>query len=137
MIALSCLLSFVLVVLAALHLMWALGRWFPLGDERALARAVLGARGVEAMPGAVACALVVVALIFAAAWVWLPVHPVTVLGLAVLTAVFLARGAAAYVAAWRRLVPEEPFATLDRRIYGPLCLGIGAGFLILTYGALT
>ena len=27
--------------------------------------------------------------------------------------------------------PEEPFATLDRRNYSPLCLFIGAGFFIL------
>lgn len=133
---LSLALSAVLIGIAALHLMWALGWWFPIRQERALARAVVGARGIERMPGAVSCSVVVVALIFAAAWPWMPGHRLTALGLAGLAAVFLLRGGAAYLPSWRRLVPEEPFATLDRRLYGPLCLVLGAGFLILTYGAL-
>ncbi|MBS8225852.1 DUF3995 domain-containing protein [Vannielia litorea] len=130
-------LSAVLIVLAALHLLWALGWWFPLGDERALARAVVGAAGIERMPGAAVTALVVVALLFAAAWPWMAAGWFTTVGIAALVAVFLLRGGAAYLAGWRRIVPEEPFATLDRRAYGPLCLGLGTGFLILTYGALT
>ncbi len=137
MIGLSLVLSAVLIVLAALHLLWALGWWFPLAEERALARAVVGARGIERMPGAVPSSLVVVALLFAAAWPWFGPSGLKTSGLAALTLVFLGRGAASYLPAWRRIVPEQPFATLDRRAYGPLCLALGAGFLILTYGALT
>ena len=129
-------LSAILVVLAAIHLLWALGYWFPLHDEAALARAVIGTRGVTRMPGAVPTALVTVALLFAAAWPWLPPSGLRTAGLAAATAVFLARGAASYLPAWRRRLPEEPFATLARRRYGPICLALGIGYLFLFLGDL-
>ena len=47
--------------------------------------------------------------------------------------VFLARGVAGYVPAWRRLQSAEPFTTLDRRYYAPLCLALGTGFLIILF----
>ena len=48
-----------------------------------------------------------------------------------LALVFLARGVLGYTAGWRARFPTEPFATLDRKNYSPLCLVLGAGFLIL------
>jgi hypothetical protein len=137
MTALSVLLGAALLAAAALHLLWAIGFWWPIRDEAALARAVVGVRGIKRMPGAAACSAVVVALLFAAMWArtlvrvdhWL----VTAVGLA-LAAVFLGRGAATYAGLIRRLAPEEPFAALDRRWYAPLCLAFGAGFLILSLG---
>jgi hypothetical protein len=33
-----------------------------------------------------------------------------------------------------KLTPEPPFAKLDKRIYGPLCFPLGAGFALLTKG---
>jgi hypothetical protein len=33
--------------------------------------------------------------------------------------------------AWRRRHSAEPFATLDRRIYAPLCFVLGAGFITI------
>ena len=129
------LLSAVLVVLAAFHLLWALGYWMPIRDEAALARAVLGRPGVTRMPGAVPTAAVAVALMLAAAWPWFAASPLTLLGLWVIAAVFLIRGGVPWLLAWRRLTPEEPFASLDRTLYGPLCLILGAGFLILATGA--
>ena len=131
----SLILSAVLVVVAAFHLCWSLGVWVPAGDEARLARAVYGTQGVERMPGPVACSLVTVALLFAAAWPWFPDGWLTRLGLVVLTLVFVGRGMVAYTSFWRRLAPTEPFATLDRRFYAPLCLILGAGFLILTLEA--
>ena len=44
---------------------------------------------------------------------------------------FLVRGALGYTARWRAMFTEEPFATLDRKNYSPLCLAIGIGFVIL------
>jgi hypothetical protein len=38
---------------------------------------------------------------------------------------------AGYVPAWRRLHSAEPFATFDRRVYAPLCLALGAGFITI------
>ncbi len=121
-------LTFVLLMIAALHLLWAIGYWFPIRDEAALVRAVVGAAGTRKMPGAVPCALVVVALLFAVMCLWWPHSMARSLALGAIGAVFVARGAVAYAGFWRRLTPIEPFATLDRRYYGPLCLLIGLGF---------
>jgi hypothetical protein len=126
---LGLILSFVLMMIAALHLLWAIGYWFPIADEAALARAVVGAAGVEKMPGAVPCALVVVALLFAIMCLWWPPNLLRSLVVGAIGTLFLARGAVAYAASWRRLTPVEPFAMLDRRYYGPLCLVIGVGFM--------
>ena len=64
-------LAVVLAALAVLHGLWAIGVWWPIRDEAALARAVVGRPGITRMPGAVPSALVVVALLWAAAWPWL------------------------------------------------------------------
>ena len=44
---------------------------------------------------------------------------------------FLARGIAGYLPAWRQAHPEEPFRTNDLRVYSPLCLIVGVGFIVL------
>ena len=56
--------------------------------------------------------------------------PLTLAGTA-LAALFLARGVVGYTPRWRKVFTEEPFATLDRKNYSPLCLAIGIGFVIL------
>jgi hypothetical protein len=56
--------------------------------------------------------------------------PLTALGVA-LAAIFIGRGVLGYTPSWRARFPTEPFATLDRKNYSPLCFWIGAGFLIL------
>ena len=135
---LAVILSAVLAAVAALHLLWALGFWWPIRDEAALARAVVGARGIRRMPGAVASSLVVVALLFAARWVWLLLTVehwlVTLVGLGI-AGVYLLRGAASYLGLMARVSPEEPFATLDRHWYAPLCLVLGTGVLLLALAA--
>ncbi|MEZ5912720.1 MAG: DUF3995 domain-containing protein [Paracoccaceae bacterium] len=129
MMVLQASLTGVLALLMALHVAWGIGLWLPIRDEAALARAVVGAPGRNRMPGAVACSLVAVALFAAASVLWWSDSTRRDLALAGAAAVFLVRGLAAWLPAWRRLLPVEPFATLDRRAYGPLCLAIGAGFL--------
>lgn len=123
----------VLSAIAALHLAWAIGWWVPIREERALARAVVGTRGVTRMPGAVPCALVAVALAFVAALPFMPGFPGQKLLLGAAALVFLGRGALAHTAAWRRLTPEQPFSRLDRQVYGPLCLAVGAGLALLAF----
>jgi len=54
----------------------------------------------------------------------------TLLGV-LLAIVFIARGILGYTPGWRARFPTEPFATLDRKNYSPLCLWIGAGYIIL------
>ncbi len=129
---LAVLISALLFVPAALHLLWAIGAWVPIRDEAALARATVGAPGISKMPGPIPCSLVFVALSFAAALPHLTTFPLRTLLLPAIAAVFLLRGIATYLPAWRKLVPEEPFATLDQRYYGPLCLVLGASFLLFT-----
>jgi hypothetical protein len=131
MVILSFILSVALIILAAIHLLWAFGYWFPIAEEEALVSAVVGTRGATRMPGPIPCALVTVALMFCAAAPWWPDGWFRTLVMAIAVVVFLVRGIAAYSKAWRRITPVEPFATLDRTRYGPLCLAIGTGFAIL------
>jgi hypothetical protein len=123
--------SAVLLSLAGLHVLWGIGFWFPIRDEAALVRAVVGAKGATRMPGAIPCALVAVLLIWAAAAPWWGESLARTLSVWLFTLVFLGRGALAYLRVWRQMTPQEPFARLDRQYYGPLCLLLGLGFLLL------
>lgn len=122
--------SLVLIVIAALHLLWALGYWFPIRDEARLAQSVAGFKGIDRMPGAAACSMVVVALLFVTSAQWWPAGNLRSLILIGAALVFGLRGLAAYTPQWRRLTPEQPFATFDRRYFGPLCLFLCAGILV-------
>lgn len=124
------LLSVVLIPVAVLHVLWGIGFWFPIEDEAQLVRTVAGFAEAKEMPGPVACSLVAVALFMAVTCLWWQPGPFRFLALCVIGAVFLARGAAAFTPFWRKLTPVEPFATLDRKYYGPLCLAVGLGFCI-------
>lgn len=120
-----------LVVIAAIHLVWALGIWWPLNDEAALARAVVGTKGITKMPGAVACSLVVVAMLFAAAWPWFPASPFKAFGLFIIALVFQLRAILAYAPFMKRACPEQPFRRLDETYYAPLCIFFGMVFMVL------
>ena len=126
-----------LVVIAAVHLLWALGYWWPIKDEAELARTVVGSRGIEKMPGAAACSMVVVALLFAAAWPWFPDSALKSLGLFAIAVVFQVRAAAAYAPIMKRLAPEQPFRRLDETYYAPLCIFFGMIFMILAGASMT
>ena len=129
-------LIFVLLLAVSIaHFSWSVGGTWPIRDPVLLAKTVVGRPGVTRVPklAALVIAIVVLAIgVFALAladhsagdW-WL-----TAIGV-LLAIAFLGRGAVGYTAGWRARYSEEPFATLDRRNYSPLCLIIGAGFLIL------
>ncbi|PYC48806.1 hypothetical protein DI396_01530 [Litorivita pollutaquae] len=133
--------SVALVGIAALHGLWALRIWWPLRDETALARAVVGRAGIIKMPTPAACWAMVMVLLAAALWLQFPLDSgglrgaLVALGLAVMSALCFARGLGAYVPALRRSRSEEPFATFDRRYYAPLCLVLGGsvGLVLLTH----
>lgn len=133
MTALSLILSLALIATAAVHLLWALGWWFPIRDEAALVRAVVGVRDAERMPGPIPCALVVAVLLILAGLPWLAEGRIRQAGLVIAATVFLIRGLLPWRPFWRALTPQEPFATLDRRLYGPFCLALAAGFAILAW----
>jgi len=125
-----------LLMVAVAHLLWSFGNTWPIRNEALLAQAVVGRPGITRMPNR-GISFVVAVLILAAGIVALSLaDPVsggmglTLLG-ALLAVVFVARGVAAYTPGWRARFPTEPFASLDRKNYAPLCFWIGAGFLIL------
>jgi hypothetical protein len=125
-----------LLMVAFAHFLWSLGRTWPIRNETLLAQTVVGSPGITRMPNRL-LTFVVSLLILGAGIVALALADhasggwwLTALG-ALLAVVFLARGALGYTARWRARFPTEPFATLDRKNYSPLCFWIGAGFVIL------
>jgi hypothetical protein len=129
----------VLAAIAVLHATWGAGSHWPCESEESLVTTVGGTPGAKRMYPSSACFTVAAMLASVSAWPlfaagllpaawpsWL-----TLLAGAAVAAVFVVRGIAGYVPAWRRLHSAEPFATLDRRIYAPLCFALGAGFITI------
>jgi hypothetical protein len=129
----------VLTAIALLHASWAFGSHWPAASERELVALAIGATGRTRMPGAVQCMIAALA-IFASGFVALllagvvrlplPDLAITLAGYAV-AAVFIGRGVAGYVPAWRALFSQKPFARNDVMVYSPLCLCVAAALLIL------
>ncbi len=124
-----------LLVVAFAHLLWALGTAWPLQSEELLAQTVVGSPKITRMPNRFLTLLVAIGLFVVALSAMALADPGggvtrTVIG-AIFAVIFLARGVLGYTSWWRARHPAEPFATLDRRNYSPLCFWIGAGFLIL------
>lgn len=129
----------VLAAIAVLHAAWGFGSHWPCDSEESLVRAAGGTPGAKRMYPPSSCFLV--AGLLAGVSVW-PLFAVGVLRTAWpdwltqlagigIAAVFVARGIAGYVPAWRRQHSAAPFATLDRVLYAPLCLVLGASFIII------
>ena len=125
----------VLLAVAIAHLLWSLGSRWPIRDPELLARTVIGKPGVTRVPRL--ASLIVAVLVLAAGVLALSLADgaaggiwLTLVGV-VLAAVFLGRGAIGYTEGWRRRFSVEPFATLDRRNYTPICLALGVGYLLL------
>jgi hypothetical protein len=131
--------SFMFIPLLAVsfaHLLWSFGQTWPIRDEKLLAQTVVGFEGVERMPPRLASLMVAVATL-AAGIIALALADhdgggasLTLLGFA-LAVIFLARGVAGYTSWWVSKTPEPIFRLNDRRVYSPLCLFLGAGFLVL------
>jgi len=123
-----------LLALALLHAYWGLGGIWPGTTPNTLAAQVFGGPPGTPFPPAAAC-YVVTALLALAAWLVLTAAGVLpTLGLSAglvrlgafgVASVLLLRGGLGYVLP--RLTSENPtFARLNRLIYSPLCLGLGA-----------
>ena len=125
-----------LFTVAFAHLLWAFGNTWPIRNETLLAQTVVGRAGITRMPNRLVTFVVALAIFAAGIAALSLADPVsggvalTLLGV-LLAIVFIARGVLGYTAGWRARFPTEPFATLDRKNYSPLCLWVGAGFLIL------
>jgi len=125
-----------LFTVAFAHYLWAFGNTWPIRNEALLAQTVVGRPGITKMPNRFMTFVVATALIVFGIVALSLADPVaggvglTVLGI-LLALVFIARGVLGYTPGWRAQFPTEPFASLDRKNYSPLCFWIGAGFLIL------
>jgi hypothetical protein len=128
----------VLTAIAAIHVAWGAGMRWPGSTEAELVTRVIGHRR-DTMPSPSQCHLAALAIfipgaiaLMLAGLLQTPLPPWLVLLAGVAAAlVFAGRGIAGYVPAWRALHPREPFASLDRRYYSPLCLMLAAGFVVL------
>ena len=130
-----------LAAVAALHVYWAFGGLWPGTDAESLVRTVVGVKDMRAMPSrpltlAVAAALVAAGLPPLVKASLLPaflpaglVQACLLLG----SAVFALRGVASYLPLGKQH-PVEPFATLDRRLYGPFCLAAALEYATLWAG---
>lgn len=117
------------------HFVWALGFTWPIRNQKLLAQTVMGFKNAERMPRLASLAVSVATFVAACYALALADHdggglPLSLIGLA-LAAIFLARGVIGYTPWWAALTPEPNFRFNDRRVYSPLCLFLGAGFLIL------
>jgi hypothetical protein len=129
----------VLAAIAVLHAYWGLGGYWPAGSAERLAKTAVGTRHIASMPSAGSCFTVAAVLAGVASWplfaagllpeIW--PHWFTLLAGTGIAAVFVGRGVAGYTRAWRRRFSEEPFASLDRLAYSPLCLFLGASYIAL------
>ena len=125
-----------LFTVAFAHYLWAFGNTWPIRNEALLAQTVVGRPGITKMPNRFVTFVVATALIVFGLIALSLADPVagglglTLLGV-LLALVFIARGVLGYTPGWRARFPTEPFASLDRKNYSPLCFWIGAGFLIL------
>jgi succinate-acetate transporter protein len=136
-IGIAILLTLVVGAIAALHAYWGLGGLWPAANEATLARAVIG-DGRTRMPPPSQCFAVALLLAAVAAWPWLvvtmPTNRTVMVVLMIIVAIFFLRALAAFSSRWRSHFPDQPFATNDRRFYGPLCFTLSAGYAAMMEG---
>ncbi len=126
----------VLAIVAFTHGYWAFGGHWPASSRATLPQTVVGSKGLKQMPPfwltMIVAVLILIAGLLPVSWVFFPVLP-NILWFAMMTlaAIFWVRGIASYTPIFRKLQAEEPFATLDRKYFGPLCIALGLGFVIL------
>jgi hypothetical protein len=124
-----------LLAIAIAHFLWSIGRSWPIRDPELLPRTVIGMPGVTRVPRLPSLVVAVAIAIVCVLTLALADHTgggtlLTVIG-GLLALVFLGRGIVGYTPQWAARTPVEPFRTLDRKTYSPLCLALGAGFVIL------
>jgi len=131
--------AFMFIALLAVsfaHFLWSIGRTWPIRNETLLAQTVVGTRDIQHMPPRMASFVIALALLVTGILALaLADHDsggiaLSLLGIP-LALVFLARGILGYTAWWAERTPEPNFRLNDRRVYSPLCLFLGAGFVAL------
>lgn len=133
-------LSLVLLSLAALHLYWGMGGFWPGTNEVTLVEHVVGRTADMKAPPFVACLFVATSLAGIAALVFtksdlVPIPRqvawVPTIGLYGAAAVFLLRGLAGYTPKIFDYAKGTPFYDLNTSFYSPLCIAIGAALICL------
>ncbi len=124
-----------LLALTFAHVLWAFGSAWPAATRQALAQTVVGRGDNPQMPPRLAsfgtALFCFVAGLFALSLTGTePDLTLTVIG-GLLAFVFLVRGILGYTPSWRRRHAQEPFAGFDRKVYSPMSLVIGVGFVLL------
>ena len=137
MTAIALALTIVVAAIALLHAYWAVGGLWPGRTPEELANIVVGSPHMRGPSSPRLTAVVAAMIAGAAAWPLLlaplvsqyPAPELAAAGSWALAAVFLLRGIAGFMPA---MAPHsaEPFASYNRKYYSPLCLALGAGFLI-------
>lgn len=130
-----------LLIVAIAYFLWAIGSTYPIRDKALVARAIDGRPGVERLSRAGAFGVAVFAIVAAGIGTALADKDsgglvLTIAG-AVIALLFAVRGVLGYTSGWRVAHPVEPFASLDKRYYSPLCLVVAACFAILVITRLT
>jgi hypothetical protein len=142
---LAILLWAIVSAIAVLHAHWGLGGTWPAASAESLAKAAVGTPEIRQMPGPRSCFMVAALLTGVAAWPLFAAHLLpeawprwsTLLAGSLIAAAFVGRGLAGYTSAWRRRFSEQPFASLDRLVYSPLCLALGAGYIVILFAGRT
>ncbi len=130
-------LFFSMTALSVLHIYWALGGVWPARSKEDFYRTLIGAPNGENKPPSAALTFLVALLIFIAGLFALPIinemlPRLRALSLVFTTIIFLGRGFATYIFTGYFKSTLEPFQTLNRRYFSPLCIILGVGYLILT-----
>jgi hypothetical protein len=141
---LSLALAAVLAAIAALHLYWGFGGFWPGTDEASLVDMVVGARPGSPMPSLLACTIVAGCLLVSALSVlvvggklklnlppllnWIPAFAFWFS-----CVVFLARGIITYALETPAFAAGTRFIALNQQIYSPLGIVIGATFLAIRF----
>ncbi|WP_193335087.1 DUF3995 domain-containing protein [Devosia beringensis] len=135
-IPLASLMFVLLLAVSVAHLIWSIGQTWPIRTEKLLAQTVVGTRDIQHMPRKrISLAIALGKLLAGVLALALADHDsggvaLTLLGIP-LAALFLGRGIIGYTSWWAQKTPEPNFRLNDRRVYSPLCLLLGAGFLLL------
>lgn len=135
-IPLASLMFVLLLAVSVAHLLWSMGQTWPIRDEKLLAQTVIGFRDIERMPPRLTSFAVALATLAAGVLALsLADHdsggPLLTLVGVLLAAIFLARGIIGYTAWWANKTPQANFRLNDRRVYSPLCLLLGTGYVVL------
>jgi hypothetical protein len=139
MTAIALVLTIIVAAIAVLHAYWGAGGLWPGTSPADLSNIVVGRPRAKHMPAPRLTALIAAMIGGAAAWPLLLSPLVSqyiaaelaAAGSFALAAVFLLRGIAGFTPWMARRHSAEPFASYNRKYYSPLCLALGAGFLIL------